>query len=689
MTDLRDRQDPTLLADIAAASNSGEAYELSQNIGVNPSRAPTIGDVIAARMGRRGMLRGMLGVTAMSMAAGGLTQALMSSTAIAATAADSQFKFKEVPHGVDEKHHLAEGYDAQVLLRWGDPVTAGAPDFDPMTQTAAKQAMQFGYNCDYVGFTPLPYGSKNGAHGLLCVNHEYTIPQLMFPGVPAPASGRTDLSKITAEMANIEMAAHGGSVVEVRRGAAGKWSYVRDSRFNRRITMMTEMKITGAAAGDARLRTKADPTGAKVLGMVNNCAGGMTPWGTWLSGEENFHGYFQGKLPEGHAETVNHKRYGVPDGWYNWGQYHDRMDVAKEPNEPNRFGWIVEIDPYDPTSTPVKRTALGRFKHEGAESIINQDGRLVVYLGDDERYEYVYKFVSTNRVDLNNREANRDLLDNGTLFVAKYSENGDVLWMPIVWGTGPLTPANGFNNQADVLIEARRAADLLGATPMDRPEDVEPNPKTNKVYVTLTNNERRKADDANEARRPNKMNPRATNLWGQIIEMIPPGGDHAALTFKWEMLIICGNPADGAVKGVYHSATSKDGWFACPDNMAIDHAGRTWFGTDQGTGWARASGSADGIWAVETEGPLRGYSRQFWRNPVGAEICGMSFLPDDRTLTIAVQHPAADGARQYKGFERESTFADPATRWPDFKADMPPRPSVVFVTKTDGGVIGS
>lgn len=689
MTDIRDQQDPSLQADIAAASNSGEAYELSQNIGVNPSRNPTIGDVIAARMGRRGMLRGMLGVTAMSMATGGLTQALMSSTAVAATAADSQFKFKEVPHGVDEKHHLAEGYDAQIMLRWGDPVTAGAPEFDPLNQTAAKQAMQFGYNCDYVGFTPLPYGSKNGAQGLLCVNHEYTIPQLMFKDVPAPASGRTDLSKITAEMANIEMAAHGGSIVEVRRDAAGKWSYVKDSRFNRRVTMMTPMKISGAAAGDARLRTKADPTGAAVLGMVNNCAGGMTPWGTWLSAEENFHGYFQGKLPDGHAETVNHKRYGVPDGWYNWGQYHDRMDVSKEPNEPNRFGWIVEIDPYDPTSTPVKRTALGRFKHEAAESIINKDGRLVVYMGDDERYEYVYKFISTNRVDLNNREANRDLLDNGTLFVAKYSEDGNVQWMPIVWGTGPLTSANGFNSQADVLIESRRAADLLGATPMDRPEDIEPNQKTNKVYVTLTNNERRKADDANEGRRLNKMNPRATNLWGQIIEMIPPDGDHAALTAKWEMLILAGNPADGAVKGVYHSATSKDGWFACPDNMAIDHAGRTWFGTDQGTGWARASGTADGIWAVETEGALRGYSRQFWRNPVGAEICGMSFLPDDRTMTIAVQHPASDGARQYKGFERESTFADPATRWPDFNPNMPPRPSVVFVTKKDGGVIGS
>ena len=689
MLDARDTLDTSLQEDIANASNSGEAYELSQNQGINPSRAPTIGDVINGRLGRRGMLRGMLGVTAMSMATGGLTQALMSSASYAATAADSQFKFKEVPHGVDEKHHLAEGYDAQILLRWGDPVTAGAPDFDPMNQTAAKQAMQFGYNCDYVGFTPLPYGSKNPAHGLLCVNHEYTIPQLMFQDVPAPASGRTDLSKITAEMANIEMAAHGGSVVEVRRDAAGKWSYVKNSPFNRRVTMMTEMQISGAAGGDARLRTKADPTGTKVLGMVNNCAGGMTPWGTWLSGEENFHGYFQGKLPEGHAEAVNHKRYGVPDGWYNWGNYHDRMDVAKEPNEPNRFGWIVEIDPYNPASKPVKRTALGRFKHEGAESIINKDGRLVVYLGDDERFEYVYKFVSTNRVDLNNREANRDLLDNGTLFVAKYSEDGTVLWMPIVWGTGPLTPANGFSSQADVLIEARRAADLLGATPMDRPEDIEPNHKTNKVYVTLTNNERRKADDAIEARRLNKMNPRATNLWGQILEMTPPNGDHAALTFAWEMLLICGNPADAGIKGVYHTATSKDGWFACPDNMAIDHAGRTWFGTDQGTGWARASGTADGIWAVESDGPLKGYSRQFWRNPVGAEICGMSFLPDDKTLTIAVQHPAADGAKQYKGFERESTFADPATRWPDFQPNMPPRPSVVFVTKKDGGVIGS
>jgi hypothetical protein len=685
--DARDQIDAGLEDAIASASNSGEAYELSQDRGVNPSREPTLGDVVNARLGRRGMMRGMLAVTAMSTALGGLTSTLMSTTALAKTAADSQFKFKEVPHGVDEKHHVAEGYDADVLIRWGDPVVAGAPAFDQMNQTAAKQAQQFGYNCDYVGF--LPFAADTPTSGMMFVNHEYTIPQLMFPGVPAPERGRTDFSKVTKEMVDIEMAAHGGSLIEVHRGPNGKWSYVKDSRYNRRLTMSTPMAFTGPAAGSDRLKTSADPTGRMVLGMINNCAGGMTPWGTFLSGEENFHGYFQGKLAEGHREAVNHRRYGAPDGWYNWGQYHDRMDVSKEPNEPNRFGWIVEIDPFDPTSTPIKRTALGRMKHEGGETVVNADGRVVVYMGDDERFEYAYKYVSNGRFDPSNRAANRALLDDGVLYVAKFNDDGTGQWLALVHGQGPLTAANGFNSQGDVLIEARRAADLVGATPMDRPEDFEPNKLTGKVYLALTNNERRKADDANTARRPNKVNPRVENLWGQVIELSHAGNDHAATAFRWEMLVVAGNPADAKVTGVYHTATSKDGWFACPDNMAIDHAGRLWVGTDQGSGWARASGTADGIYAMETEGELRGYSRQFFRAPIGAEICGMLFMPDGRSMTVAVQHPAADGSRNFKGFERASTFADPATRWPDFQPNMPPRPSVVVVTKRDGGVIGS
>jgi secreted PhoX family phosphatase len=256
--------------------------------------------------------------------------------------------------------------------------------------------MQFGYNNDYIGFVSLPAGSRGSGHGLLCVNHEYTSKEVMFPGVGDPAARTLDFSRITRELVEIEMAAHGASVLEVRRDAAGRWTVVRDSRYARRITAAdTRMRVSGPAAGHDRLKTTADPTGTQVVGTLNNCAGGITPWGTYLLAEENFHGYFWGAA-DGTAEARNHKRYGVPGRWYNWGAHHARFDVSREPNEPNRFGWIVEVDPYDPTSMPVKRTALGRTKHEGAETIVNRDGRVVLYSGDDERFEYVYKATAAS-----------------------------------------------------------------------------------------------------------------------------------------------------------------------------------------------------------------------------------------------------------------------------------------------------
>jgi secreted PhoX family phosphatase len=401
--------------------------------------------------------------------------------------------------------------------------------------------------------------------------------------------------------------------------------------------------------------------------------------------EENFHDYFDGEL-QGHPEQANYARYGIPGSRYGLGRVIERFDINAEPNEANRFGWIVEVDPLDPSSTPVKRTALGRFKHEGAESIVNGDGRLVIYSGDDQRFEYLYRFVTAGRVDTENRAANRDLLDSGTLSVARFDADGTVEWLPLVHGQGPLTAANGFASQADVLIEARRAATLLGATPMDRPEDVEPNPANGRVYVLLTNNSKRGDADKPGA---DAANPRAANIWGHILELTPAGGDHAADSARWEVLVRAGNPAEPGIAAQWNPATSANGWFACPDNCAVDPSGRLWIATDQGKGWSKASGSADGVWALETEGRGRGTGRMFFRVPVGAELCGPRFTPDGRTLFVAVQHPATDGTIDYPGFERASTFEDPATRWPDFRPDLPPRPSVVVITKDDGGVIGS
>ncbi len=657
-----------------------EAFQRSDDVPSNPTSNPTIGDVLAARFGRRDLLKGLLGTTVVAGLATSLPPlaGALVSPASAATTAVPDYDFTEIAHGVDETHHVAPGHQAEILIRWGDPVLADAPAFDPQAQTAESQKRQFGYNNDFIGFQPLPADGSDPDRGLLFVNHEYTIPELMFPGMVRDKDN--PFAGMTKEKAEVEMAAHGASIIEIRRGPDGRWAVVPDSRYNRRITTLdTAMDLTGPCAGADAMKTSADPTGTRVTGMVNNCAGGTTPWGTFLTAEENFHGYFMGE-PAAGADAASLKRYGLPGGWYNWGQYDTRFDIGREPNEANRFGWLVEVDPYDPQSVPKKRTALGRFKHEGANVIVNGDGRVVGLSGDDERFDYVYRFVTDGRYDPADRAANMDLLDAGTLSVARFDPDGRIAWLPLVHGQGPLTAANGFADQADVLIRARLAADALGATKMDRPEDVEINPVTKKAYVALTNNSKRTETDP--------ANPRAKNIWGQILEMIPAAGDFAGDDWRWEMLVLAGNPKDPATGAQYHPATSENGWFACPDNLAVDPKGRLWVSTDQGGGWAKASGTADGVWALQTEGPERGKGKMFFRVPVGAEMCGPWFSTDGGTLFVAVQHPAADGAKEYAPFGRDSTFEDPATRWPDFAEGMPPRPSVVMIRRDDGKPIG-
>ena len=536
-----------------------------------------------------------------------------------------------------------------------------------------------------MGFIPL---DQSGTRGLLCVNHEYTNEEVMFPGIPRQDT--IGFKDMTAELVEIEMAAHGVTVVEIARDG-DRWRVMLDSPHNRRISPLTTViGIDGPAAGHDRLKTSGDPAGASIVGTLNNCAGGLTPWGTYLTSEENFHGYFwtdardaDGKPAKGlgGAQAKSYARYGVPGLWQAWGHFHDRFNVDKEPNEPNRFGWVVEIDPFDAASQPVKHTALGRFCHEGAETILAKDGRVVVYCGDDTRFEYLYRFVSAGTYDPADRAANLRLLAEGTLSAAKFEADGTVRWLPLRHGEGPLTAENGFASQADVVIDARLAADLLGATRMDRPEDVQPNPVTGKVYAILTFNEKRKADAIDAA------NPRPENQFGHIIELNPPDGDHAAETFHWDILVKCGDPAIAEVGALWNPETSANGWFACPDNAAVDAQGRLWVATDQGESWGKKTGRADGLYALETDGERRRTPKLFFRCPVGAEMCGPCFTPDQETLFVAVQHPGTDGTDQFKGFERASSFDDPATRWPDFDPAMPPRPSVLAITKIGGGKI--
>ena len=649
-----------------AQKASALLFEEAEDIEANRSTNPVISDIINERISRRDLMSAALTTGAIA--------ATLSPTTILTACAEEQnstpsFSFDELPAGVDADHHVAAGYDADVLIRWGDKVLKGAPDFDPTTQTADAQAAQFGYNNDFVGFLPL---NATNTRGLLVVNHEYTNEELMFPNASSAIDGDR-FSKMTPERVSVEMMAHGGSVIEIKK-QDGKWTVVDDSPFARRITAETPMRISGPAAGHEKMKTSYDPAGKTVHGMINNCAGAMTPWGTWLSCEENFNGYFWGansvdKSP--HATAL--QRYGAPSEQYAWGKYHDRFDISKEPNEVNRFGWVVEIDPSDPNSQPVKRTALGRFKHEGAGNIINRDGRFVVYQGDDQKFDYVYRFVTRDKINRSDPAANRDLLDNGTLYVARFNVDGSGIWLPLEHGKGPLTQASGFENQGDVVINVRLAADLLGATKMDRPEDIEANAKTGKVYVMLTNNVLRTDETIDAA------NPRANNAFGHIIEITPDGGDHAAPTFHWEILLRCGDPSIAEVGATFNPATSANGWFGMPDNCVIDAQGRLWIATDGNS--QNKTGRTDGVWALETDGDARGTAKLFYRCPRGAELCGPAFTPDLETFFVAVQHPGQSEGSGYSNFE------NPSTRWPDFNSSTPPRPSIVAITKKGGGKI--
>jgi secreted PhoX family phosphatase len=617
---------------------------------VNPSTEPTIGEVIS----RRTMLKGMAAGSAFGLVGCGTLSA----------ASASEPGFTEVPRSTGEGIQVPPGYTAQVLLRQGDPIKPGAPEYNPAAQTGADQEQQFGTDADFISYMPLPYGSRNSTRGVLGVNHENHRAAICFPGSP---------KELSRQQVEVQMAAQGFTIVEIAK-EGNQWRLVKDSRYNRRISTNAAMRISGPAAGDARMRTSADPTGTRSFGTFNNCAGGTTPWGTMLTAEENIQNYFSGDAGKG-PEAAARKRYGITGkGRYrDWARYYDRFNLDKEPNEPNRFGWIVEIDPYDPNHTSVKRTALGRAAHECATHAVSHDGRVAIYSGDDARMEFVYKFVTERPYDPKNREANRDLLDRGTLYVARFEANGKMRWLPLVHGQGPLTAANGFASQADVVIEARRAGTLVGATPMDRPEDVEPNPLTGNIYVVMTFNERRTAAQVDVA------NPRAENKWGHIIEIVPPRvngkPDHAATECDWGFFIVAGDPSKPEQRARYANPPSANGWLCAPDNVAFDPKGRIWISTD---GQDDAGGFNDSLYCAPTSGAKRGATRCFFTAPEGSEVCGPEFTPDGRTLFISVQHPGEG-----------STFDKPSTRWPDFRPDLPPRGSVIAVTKADGGEIGS
>ncbi|HET6529914.1 MAG TPA: alkaline phosphatase PhoX [Actinoplanes sp.] len=397
----------------------------------------------------------------------------------------------------------------------------------------------------------------------------------------------------------------------------------------------------------------------------------VTNRGTVLSGGENFNQYFVGG--DGVPESLKPKlaRYGIsttaryPADSRKWDRVQERFDLARHPNEAHRFGWIVEIDPYDPRSRPRKHTALGRFKHEGANVIVARDGRVAAYLGDDERFDYLYKFVSDRRYRPGDRRHNLTLLESGTLSVAKVTGDGTGQWVKLVSGARSFVP--GMTAE-EVLVFTRLAGDTVGATRMDRPEDVEPNPVTGRIYAAMTNNTSRGVGTNPGV---DQANPRPNNRHGHILEITEDGGDHTAETFTWALPIICGDPAqpDTYFAGYDKSAVSP---ISCPDNVAFDRAGNLWIATD-----GNALGSNDGLFATAIGGPERGHLKQFLTVPLGAETCGPFLTSDDRSVFTAVQHP---------GERTGASLETPASTWPD--GDFA-KPAVVVTWRQDGGPIGS
>jgi len=717
---------------------------------------PTAGEpyekIFQRRLARRDFLKGSATVAA-GVAVGGVALAPREAEAFGwgwwrKRFADTKdtLTFTPVEGSTRDAVLLPPGYIQDVIIRWGDSLDRHTPDLNTdaiphgellKPGAGAAQANQFGYNCDAVEFFPLVPGTPISSRGFVCCNHEYTQPEMKYPGWPLfgeqildpdsnenrPASTEETAERIrqyvtdNPELVSVELAAHGISVVQVGRYGR-RWKYRKGSRFNRRITGETEIEITGPAAGHPLLRTSSDPTGRKVKGTLNNCAGGQTPWGTYLSAEENVDQYFGNfdafAARAATTEQLNildaHARLPLPGGQSNrgWEYVENRFDVDVEPNEALRFGWVVEVDPYDPHRSAKKRTALGRFKHECATTILSKDNRCVVYSGDDARMEYMFKFVSRDRYNPRApRHRAMDLLDEGTLYAARVNDDGTGEWLPLVYGTGPLHDGNGFASQAEVLIKARKAADLLGATPMDRPEDFEANPKTGKVYCALTNNTRRQNTDANGSRGfqgrdvntfPTASNPRGPNRFGHILEITEENDDNAAERFTWEIFLLAGDPqttvgsyftdlddliidpATNSAPGendVYYAGFNDPSQVAAigsPDNVGFDNEGNLWIVTDG----SQPRGSNNGGFAVPTEGPNRGKLRQFLSGPVDCEVCGAEFTPDNRTMFINIQHPGATFASA-----GQPTLENPSSYWPDSSRDggpvKQPRPSLLAV----------
>ncbi|QGZ38105.1 hypothetical protein IP92_01610 [Pseudoduganella flava] len=697
-----------------------------EDFGTNQSGNPYFGDIVSAK--RRTILVGGLGTVALSLfGCGGSdgidTPAVPGGPTPPAepTIPPNTLNFTSVsrtPMIAGDDLIVPPGYKWSALTKQGDPIgsTLGAPAFRSTAAkrfdtTGAEAELQFGDNHDGMAYFPLPYGSKSSDRGLLAINHEAAranvISGFRFVGVTATTDPATlDPAGETAmnpDVVRKQKAFHGVSVAEVYRDSAGKWQVQANSTYARKVHADTPIAIGGPARGHAAMRTGADPTGTQMRGTLGNCGSGATPWGTYLTCEEDSHkNYFatrEMKADDPRFQDPRWARYSLVPGYnrdYTWHFVDKRFDLAVEPNETNRFGWIVEIDPYDPNWQPVKRTAMGRFAHENVAHLVNADKRVAFYMGDDQNFDYIYKFVTAKAMDPDNRTANRGLLDDGTLYVAKFNDDGSGTWMPLIQGQNGLTAENGFPDQASVLIWARLAADKLGATQMDRPEWLASDAGSGWVYATLSNNTGRGSATApggttaapRAAQPKNAANPRDKNLHGHIIRLRDAGGDVTATKFSWNVVLLAGtgtsDTPDPANKGTINGDA-----FSSPDSVMFDAWQRLWIGSDaadalkssdwtgKGTDWSGLGG--DMLLAMDTR---TGQVKRFLLAPDGAEVCGAQLTPDGRALFVNIQHP---------GTEQPRDIPVEAMTWPD-KIPVAQggvvRSTTVVITREDGGVIG-
>lgn len=646
-----------------------EPFAGTPNVSANPEF-----ETVAAQTGRRTLLKAapLVSMAAVLGLPACTTRPVGTSAASGVSPpAGSAVTFKPIPASSDDSLVVPEGYRADVLVAWGDPIglSAGMPAFRfDASNSADEQLLQSGTHHDGMSFFPLPLGSNRSDQGLLVMNHEYPDNAIMFPDGMANWS----LDKVRKSQASL-----GCSVQEIRL-ENGRWQLVRPSTYARRIHANTPMRIGGPAAGHPLMQTKASPGGRESFGTFNNCGNGWTPWGTYLTCEENFSFHF--KAPN--EPTAIEERYELTPRVrfsFRWGEADPRFDVNVNRNEPNHFGWVVEFDPFDPQSVPVKRTALGRFSHESACHANCRDGRLAIYSGDDRGFEYIYKFVTRRPWNRNDRAANRDLLDDGTLYVARFNADGTGDWLELVHGKNGLTAENGFDSQGAVCMFARAAGDRVGATKMDRPEWVAQHPVTGDFFCTLTNNAARGERGMEGATAPN---PRAPNRYGHIIRWSEAGNDPAATAFRWENFVLAGDPqhANERLRG-----NIRGDVFASPDSLMIDSRGVLWVQTDVSPSvLLRDDHTLYGNNQIVAIDPVTRESKRFMTGPRGCEITGGCMTPDGRTLFVNIQHPGEVGAGGI----------DPAnprrlSNWPDFRPDGRPRSGTVVVRRVDGGVIGT